>query len=238
MTLKRLVLFDIDGTLLWPDGAGRASMKAALEHVYGTAGPIETYRFGGRTDRQTVRTLLQEAGLSPEQIWDRFEQVGPAMEIALRKALQENRHNIRPCPGAIDLIEVLSAHEDVLLGLVTGNFCQTAPIKLSAAGFDPAVFRVGAYGDEAEARTELPPRAIKRAMQLTGASFRGTQIFVVGDTPDDVLCGHAVGAQSIAVMTGWVERSVLEVHRPDYIFDDLCDAQKVLDTIMAPMGID
>ncbi|MBN1313791.1 MAG: HAD family hydrolase [Anaerolineae bacterium] len=238
MALKRLVLFDIDGTLLWPDGIGRVSMKSALEQVYGTAGPIGEYRFAGYTDRRTARMLLQEAGLPPEQIWDRFEMLGPAMEAALREALRSNRHDIRPCPGAIRMIDMLASREDVVLGLVTGNLRHTAPIKLAAAGFDPLVFRVGAYGEEAEARAELPLRAIERARQLTGVSFRGAQVVIIGDTPDDVLCGRGVGARSIAVMTGWVERAALEAQCPDYIFDDLSNAQILLDAIMAPTEVD
>jgi phosphoglycolate phosphatase len=233
--LTRLVLFDIDGTLLWPDGAGRVSMKIALEQIYGTAGPIETYKFAGYTDRRTVATLMGEAGLSQEQIWDRFGQVGPVMEAALHELLRENRHNIRPCPGAIDLVETLAEREDILVGLVTGNLQATAAIKLAAAGFEPSLFRVGAYGDEAEARAELPPRAVERARQMTGVSFKGGQIVIIGDTPDDVLCARSVGARSMAVMTGWVERPSMEAMNPTIIFDDLSNTQAVLDVIMAPI---
>jgi phosphoglycolate phosphatase-like HAD superfamily hydrolase len=238
MKLKRLVLFDIDGTLLWPDGAGTASMRAALEQIYGTAGPIDTCRFGGYTDRHIVGTLMRQAGLSAQQIWSQFEQLGPVMETALREAIHANQHDIRSCPGAIEMVDVLTIRKDVVLGLVTGNLRQTAPVKLSAAGFDPSVFQVGAYGDEAEARAELPPKAIERARQLTGVSFRGAQTVIIGDTPNDVLCGRDVGARSIAVMTGWVERPTLEAHSPDYIFDDLSNTRQVLDAIMTPVSED
>ncbi len=231
--LNRLVLFDIDGTLLWPDGAGKASMRLALEQVYGTAGPIETYKFAGCTDRLTVGTLLREAGLPPEQIWDRFDQLGPAMESALHMLLQEKRHHIRPCPGALELVDALADHKNVLVGLVTGNLRPTAAVKLSAAGFDPALFRVGAYGDEAEARDDLPPRAVERARQLTGVSFKGKQVVIIGDTPDDMHCGRSIGARNIAVMTGWVERPAMEALHPDTIFDDLSNTQAVHAAIMA-----
>jgi phosphoglycolate phosphatase len=234
---KRLILFDIDGTLLWPDGAGRASMKMALEQIYGTAGSIETYKFAGYTDRRTVTTLMSQVGLSQKQIWDRFDALGPVMEASLRELLRENRHTIRPCPGAIELVAALAAREDVLVGLVTGNLPGTAATKLSAAGFEPSVFRVGAYGDEAEERIDLPPRAVERAQQLTGIRFSGKQIVIIGDTPDDVRCGYGVGARSIAVMTGWVERSAIEAMRPDAILDDLSDAQIVMDAIMAPIDV-
>lgn len=237
-TPTRLVLFDIDGTLLWPDGAGKASMKLALEQVYGTAGPIDTYKFAGCTDRLTVGTLLREAGLLPEHIRDRFDQLGPVMEAALHALLQEKRHHIRPCPGALELVDALADREDVLVGLVTGNLRPTAAVKLSAAGFDPALFRVGAYGDEAEARADLPPQAVERARQLTGVSFKGRQIVIIGDTPDDMRCGRSVGARSMAVMTGWVDRPTMEALYPDYIFDDLSDTRRVLGAIMAPVEDD
>lgn len=234
-TLNRLVLFDIDGTLLWPDGAGKASMQLALEQVYGTAGPIDTYKFAGCTDRLTVSTLLRDAGLTPEQIWDRFDQVGPAMEAALRVLLREKRHHIRPCPGTLELVDALADRKDVLVGLVTGNLRPTAAIKLREAGFDPELFRVGAYGDEAEARADLPPRAIERARQLMGVSFKRGQVVIIGDTPDDMRCGRSVGARSMAVMTGWVDRPLMEALHPDVIFDDLSDTQAVIDTITAPL---
>lgn len=236
--LNRLVLFDIDGTLLWPDGAGKASMRLALEQVYGTAGPIETYKFAGYTDRRTVGRLLLDAGLPPEHIWARFEQLGPAMESALRSLLHDRQHDIRPCPGALELVDALARHPAALVGLVTGNLQLTAALKLQAAGFDPVVFRVGAYGDEAESRDDLPPRAIERARQLTGVSFKGGQVVIIGDTPDDMRCGRGVGARSMAVMTGWVDRPVMEALHPDILFDDLSDTQAVIDAIMQPVSDD
>jgi phosphoglycolate phosphatase-like HAD superfamily hydrolase len=91
----RLVLFDIDGTLLWPDGAGRASMKIALREVYGTAGAIDCYQFAGHTDRETVARLMGEAGIPSEVIWERFDLLAPAITAALVHLVQEKRHNIR-----------------------------------------------------------------------------------------------------------------------------------------------
>ena len=159
-TPTRLVLFDIDGTLLLPDGAGRASLKAALEKVYGTAGSADTFSLAGSLDRGTVRLLMAEAGIEEAVIWERFEEVGRVMEANLRECIAARLHNVQALPGTHELVNALHEHDDVLLGLLTGNFRATAFVKLEAAGFDPAMFQVGAFGHEAEQRGELVPLAI------------------------------------------------------------------------------
>lgn len=238
MTARRLVLFDIDGTLLWPDGAGRASMKIALEAVYGTAGDIDSYQFAGHTDRETVAALMSRAGIMDEVIWERFGEVGVQMGEVLARLVGERRHNIRSCPGALALVSRLAAHKDVLMGLLTGNMPQTAPIKLKAAGFDPALFRVGAFGDESKTRADLPASAVRRAMDSTGVDYRGGQVVIIGDTPADITCGREVGARSIAVATGWTPREALARLGPAALFDDLADTAAVLEVIFAQVEED
>lgn len=232
--LKRLVLFDIDGTLLWPDRAGRDAMSASLERVYGTAGSIDGFRFKGRTDRAIVHALMRAAGLPEETITARFGQIRTVMVEEMNRRLEAGLHDVRPCPGAHALVASLASRDDVLLGLLTGNFKETAHIKLGAAGFDPASFRLGAYGDESESRADLPPLAVGRAADLTGVHFQSKQIVIIGDTADDVTCGRGVGARSIAVMTGWSERAEIEDAFPDYLFNDLVDTQAVLKAILSP----
>ncbi len=234
--MKRLVLFDIDGTLLWPNGAGRESLKAALLEVYGTAGEIDSHAFAGKTDRRNVREILSTANLPESLIWDRFARLEPVMEATLRQRVAQGLHNLNACPGTHDLIHALSLRGDVLLGLLTGNFPKTAAAKLEAAAFDPNLFRVGAYGSEAENRADLPALALERATQLTGHRLVGPQVVIVGDTPDDVTCGRGIGARSLAVMTGWCTCEALEAAQPDYLFDDLSDTQAVLDAIFAPLA--
>jgi phosphoglycolate phosphatase len=234
MPYKRLVLFDIDGTLLWPDGAGRAALKVALERVYGSAGPIDGFRFGGKTDRWLVGELLEQAGIDPSVIGIGYERALHLMEDELRRRLERGDHDVQPCPGALALVERLAAHGDVLVGLLTGNYQGTAALKLRAGGFDPSRFRVGAYGHESLDRGSLPALAVTRAADLTGMHFHGQQVVIVGDTPDDVTCGLEIGARSIAVLTGWVERPEMEVVNPHYLFEDLSDTEAVLDAIFAP----
>ncbi len=233
MLPRHLVLFDIDGTLLLPDGAGRAALKAALLQVYGTAGAADTFALGGSLDRRTVRTLMTEAGVADAVIWARFAELERVMAADLRKRIAAGMHQVRPCPGAQALLDELSRRQDVLLGLITGNFRSTAEVKLEAAGFDPARFRVGAFGDEAEERSDLPPLAVARAYAATGVAFTGQQVTIIGDTVSDILCGRTVGARSIAVMTGWARPEELVAAQPDYLFADLTDLQGVLEAILA-----
>lgn len=233
MTLEYLVLFDIDGTLLWPDGAGRAAMQAALEQVYGTAGPIDAYRFGGRTDRQIVRDLMLEAGLAPEIIWARFDAFAQALADETRARLSNGRHHVRACTGGPELVAALDARHDVLPGLLTGNLETTARLKLAAAGYDPTLFRVGAFGGESTERSELAALAVHRAREQW-APFEGPRIVVVGDTPADIRCGEALGVRTIGVLTGWNSRAELEDAGADVIFDDLSDTAAVLTAMLVP----
>jgi len=233
-SLEYLVLFDIDGTLLHPDGAGRASLALSLEQVYGTAGDAHSFSLAGSLDRNTVRVLMTQAGISEEAIWARFEELGRVMERHLHERIQAQLHHVHPCPGAHALIETLRQRDDLMLGLITGNFAGTAAIKLAAAGFDPGVFRVGAFGHEADAREELPSLAVERAEALTGHLFGGKRVVIIGDTPSDVTCGQRLGARSIAVLTGWSSREELQAAEPDYLFDDLADNDVILSAILAP----
>jgi phosphoglycolate phosphatase len=230
----RLVLFDIDGTLLWSDGSGRAAMEAALKRVYGTAGPIEDYYFGGHTDREAVKDLLIAEGLDEQTIWENFDQLRLVLEAELIDYIDRGQYHLRPCPGAPELVQAATDCEGILVGLLTGNIGSTAAIKLETAGYDVGLFQVGAYGDESVARAELLYLAVERAYNLTGYQFRGKQIVVLGDTPADVTCGLKLGVRSIAVLTGYHNRVELTLSDPDFLFDDLRDTRQVLEAIFAP----
>src|SRR5947209_4567116 len=201
----KLVLFDIDGTLLWTDGAGRRAIQRALVDEAGTAGPIETYRFDGKTDPQIVRDLLSLAGHSGAENPTVIQAVCRRYVEHLRTELERPTQATRLMVGIADLLAALEPHETqgrALVGLLTGNVAPGAALKLRSAGLDPARFRVGAYGSDSARRAELPAVAAGRAAALTGATFTGSDVIIVGDTPDDVACGGPIGARSLAVATG------------------------------------
>jgi phosphoglycolate phosphatase len=231
----RLILFDIDGTLVWADGAGRAAMKAALLRVYGTAGTVDTYDLGGRTIKEIVRDVMSEAGLPPDVIWDKFGQYCKALTDDFQQRIRSNGHNIQPCPGAIELVSTLAARSDIVVGLLTGNLQTVSMLKLGAAGFDINWFRVGSYGDKSDVRSDLLPLALEQAAMLTGARLAGKQVVIVGDTAIDVTCGQSIGARSIGVLTGGGTQAELLSAGADYVFRDLADIQDVLKAIYDPV---
>jgi phosphoglycolate phosphatase-like HAD superfamily hydrolase len=214
-----LILFDIDGTLLWPQGAGRESTRAAMREVFGGEGGLDNHHFGGKTDWFTLTELLRESGYTAQEIGRRMPEYEQA--IARHLAGMIGDFPIAPCPGALDLTRQLVAHNSLLLGIITGNVSTTAPLKLRAAGFDPAWFAVGAYGSESTDRNDLPFLALERAERLRGHPIAAQSVIVVGDTPADVACARAVGAVAVAVGTGFSNRESLEATRPDYLLDDL-----------------
>jgi phosphoglycolate phosphatase len=233
----KLVLFDIDGTLIWPDGAGREAMRHALTEVFGTSGPIDSLRMDGKTDRKILTELLTTAGLDQSTIETGLSACFEAMARHLPRITHQRQ--MRICPGVPALLVRLSTHPDVLLGLLTGNLEATSPIKLRAVGLDPNLFRVGAYGDRHTNRSQLPAVAIARARALIGASipwaggtFLGKDVVIIGDTPTDVTCGQHLGVTAIGVATGRYPPEALSAAGADYVFPDLTDTDAVIQAIL------
>jgi phosphoglycolate phosphatase-like HAD superfamily hydrolase len=215
----KLILFDIDGTLVWTRGAGRESTRLAMLEVFGTVGALVDHKFGGKTDWQTLIELLHVAGFSYDEIERRMPAYNAAMERGLSSIIHQ--YDVQPCPGAIALVESLRRRPDVGLGLVTGNVVSTAPIKLRAAGFDPAWFPVGAYGSEALERDNLPALAVARAVEYYRYSFTPSEVIVIGDTLADITCARALGAVAVAVETGFAQPGDLD--GADYRLKDLTE---------------
>ena len=232
----KLVLFDIDGTLLWTDGAGRRAIQRALVDEAGTAGPIDTYRFDGKTDPQIVQDLLSLAGHAGAENASVIRAVCRRYVDHLRTELERPAQTTRLMVGIADLLAALEPHEAgrrALVGLLTGNVAPGADLKLRSAGLDPARFCVGAYGSDSARRADLPAVAAARATALTGASFAGSDVLIVGDTPDDVACGRPIGARSLAVATGSYGVAELRATGAAYVFETLANTALVLDAIFA-----
>lgn len=213
-----LVLFDIDGTLLWPKGVGRESTRRAMREVFGTEAAIDHHNFGGKTDWFTLHELLSEQGYTE----NRIGQMMPVYEQAIARHLTEiiSSFPVQPCPGALELVAELR-RRGLLLGVLTGNVSTTAPVKLRAAGFDPSWFPIGAYGSEAADRNLLPFLALERTRQLLRQPIMPEQVVIVGDTPADVACARALGGIAVAVLTGFSTREAIAEAAPDYVLDDL-----------------
>ena len=232
----RLILFDIDGTILLTDGAGRRAIHRALVEEMGTAGPIDTYRFDGKTDPQIVRELLTHAGHPDAGRADRVQAVCDRYVGLLETELSRPSHQTRLMAGVTTLLAALSEREaqrHALVGLLTGNVERGAALKLRSAGIAPTRFALGAYGSDAAHRPELPDIARRRAEALLGTPLSGHDVVIVGDTPDDVACARPIGARTVAVATGGYDQAALRAAGATYVFGDLSDTGAVLDALLA-----
>jgi phosphoglycolate phosphatase-like HAD superfamily hydrolase len=231
----RLILFDIDGTLLWTNGAGRRAIRRALVDEMGTAGPIEQYRFDGKTDPQIVRELMTLAGHPEADAEERIAAVCRRYVALLTTELQQPPRNMRLLPGVQELLAALEPHESAgraLVGLLTGNLEGGAVLKLGAVGLDPARFAIGAYGSDSARRPDLPAIAAERAARRTGNRFAGADIVIVGDTPDDIACGRPIGARVVAVATGSYSVAQLRAAGASHALENLTDTQAVTDALL------
>jgi phosphoglycolate phosphatase-like HAD superfamily hydrolase len=228
----RLVLFDIDGTLLWSDGAGRRAIHRALIELFGQTGPAD-HRFDGKTDPQIVRELMRVVGHDEAIIDERMDALFARYVECLREELADPTHRAAPLPGVTSLLAALEQREDITLGLLTGNLIEGARAKLQAVGIDPDLFVVGAYGTDHESRPELPAIAQRRARERLGIDVAGSDVVIIGDTPADVECGRGIGARAIGVGTGRYSTDVLAAHGAAAVFEDLSDTQAVIRVILA-----
>ena len=222
----RLILFDIDGTILVARGAGRRALALALEAVYGTAGSLHSYDLRGATDPRIVFDVMEGAGLGREMVRARLDDCFEAYARGLAAEIGDGA-NVVTLPGITDLVQRLHADADVLLGLLTGDIEAGARIKLEPTGLSP-YFRLGAYGSDHLDRRQLPSLAARRAHALVGVPFAPEQVVVIGDTPRDIECARHFGAVAVAVATGQFTRAALEAERPDLLFDDFADVEDAL----------
>lgn len=228
--MTRVVLFDIDGTLLASGGLGRRSMEAALLTHFGTIGPSH-YRYDGKTDRQIVRESMRHAGFSDADIDARLPSLLADYLVGLERTITSGAHDVRTHAGIPALLDALEARDDVLLGLLTGNVAPGAALKLRASGLAPERFLVGAYGSDHEDRPALPAIAQRRAVELLGRAVDGASVVIVGDTPADVQCGRGIGARAVAVATGHFSVADLAEHKPHAVLEDFSDLEASLEAI-------
>lgn len=230
---RRLVLFDIDGTIIGGGGIwGRAFLDAVHQVLPGFE--IPSFSFGGRTDGWILRECLRPFAYDP----DRFLEVsGKILRTYLDLARERSKEAplLEPLPGVRALVEALHEHPEAELALLTGNVREGAYLKLDRAGLHPYFHeRPGAFGDDHWDRYELPAIAVERAFESTGRRFEGKEIVIIGDTVHDVLCGRSLGVRTIAVGTGnRVCQVELQAQSPDFYFETLADTERALKAILS-----
>ena len=228
--MKRLILFDIDGTLVWGGPAKEAFTEALIE-VYGTTGPVNLVSFAGRTDPQIARELLRKAGLDDARIDEGLPRLWTLYPRELERRLPAKP--VAALAGVRELLAVLEEREEVAMGLVTGNIREGARLKLGSAGLAADAFPAGGFGCDRESRNHLPAVAVGRAEQVWGVRFPPESVVVVGDTPLDVECGRHFGARTFAVATGHFSAADLEATGADHVATDLTRTRDVVEVLTA-----
>ncbi len=217
--MMRVILFDIDGTLLISRGIGREAKRRAMQECFGQTGDLDSHIFGGKTDWGILADLLAPHGHSASDIGRDM----PTYEATMARHMREisGAYTAEPCPHAMELVQALRGRDDTLIGLVTGNTSMTAAIKLEMAGYASDWFVVGAYGNESPNRDDLTRLARQRAGAHLGRDLNGAELIVIGDTPADIQAARAIDAVAVAVCTGYAERDSLIASDPDFLLADL-----------------
>jgi phosphoglycolate phosphatase-like HAD superfamily hydrolase len=239
-TMRKLVLFDIDGTLVLTGGAGIRAMNRACEELVGHPHALEGIPVAGRTDRIILSDVVARAGHSLddgllEQLRDRYidnlrVEIEKPGKVQSFESLGARGGVKAVMPGIRELLDILEQREDVFLGLLTGNFEAGARIKLEH--FDLwRYFPCGAFGDDAADRNELVPFAIERARRCGLPDIAAANILVVGDTPHDVACARAAGAIPVGVATGGFTSAQLRESGADVVFENLSAHREFLKLI-------
>jgi phosphoglycolate phosphatase len=222
MAERRLLLWDIDGTLISTGAAGhRAIGRATAEQFEG--GNLDGVEIAGRTDTGIAHQILEKYAAPVTD-----ENVNSLLDLYVRLLGEElPRRQGHVLPGVLELLQRSAQQPDTALGLLTGNLERGAKLKLEHYQLWQ-FFAFGAFSDDHHDRNELGTFALSRAFEATGMNFAGSQVDVIGDTGHDVACGKAFGARTIAVATGSWSREQLAEHRPDFLFDDLSNVDEVI----------
>jgi phosphoglycolate phosphatase len=213
----KLLLFDVDGTLLKSCGASLRAMTTAARRWFGPAFSLEEVDRNGRLDPDIIKASLDLNGV---------QATAGQLDAFRESYLEELRAGVatsRILPGVSGLLAGLRAVEGVLLGLVTGNYAEAARIKLEAVRIDPSWFVANGFGEQAATRSRLVRRAMETAASLARRPIAGRDVIVIGDTPRDVESAKAAGCRALAVATGNYPRDVLESTGADLVLDDLAD---------------
>lgn len=224
--MAKLLLFDVDQTILSTMGGDRKALNIAFQERFGIPDGFEAIDFAARMDLVIVGEAFRKwgvDGLEEPETMARFKDAYfRHLEVVLAGWTRG-----RVCPGVRTLLESLLPRDDVHLGLVTGNFRESAFIKLRRYGFHQ-FFAEGGFGGDFEERSRVVALGIERCQQLQGLEYPRDDIYVIGDSPRDILAGQANGVNTVAVATGFSTQEELGGYNPTHLFADLSDTEAVL----------
>ncbi len=224
---RKLLLWDIDGTILHTGKAGETALGRAMEKLYGINRGLQGLEIAGRTDKWIVEQLLGRDG-KPNGL----AEVGQFLDVYVELLADElPRRNGGLHPGVLGILEEAHQRPELVQALLTGNIEKGARLKLTRYGVNH-FFDFGAFADDSSIRNELGPHAKRRAEEKHGEDFSPERIFVIGDTPHDVACARAIGAKAIAVATGSFTKRQLKDCGADAVFTDLAHPKAFFDLLI------
>ena len=218
---RKLLLWDIDGTILHTGKAGETALGHAMETLHGLAKGLQGLEIAGRTDKWIVEQLLAREGLAHGE-----REIARFLDVYVERLAEElPRRQGGLHPGVLGILEEAHRRPDLVQGLLTGNIEKGARLKLSRYGVNH-FFEFGAFADDSPVRNELGPHAKRRARDRHGEEFPPERIYIIGDTPHDVACARAIGAKAIAVATGSFSVEQLRACGADAVFSDFGQPQR------------
>lgn len=228
--MLKLILFDIDETMLASDGVGRRALCRALSEVSGQEIDSSAVLLSGKTDPQICQEILQANGLSLAELEGGLPLIYQTYLPYLEREIAQSQ-SFRLHTGVEALLNALANHEDTYLALLTGNIEAGARLKLAPFSVN-RFFQTGAYGCDSADRMLLPEIATRRASALFDIQVQPQEVVIIGDSVNDVRCAQGFGARSVAVTTGKTPRDEIEAVNPDYLFPSLADTQAVLKALL------
>ncbi len=227
MNSHKLLLFDIDGTLvLYTDDFPHRMFEEMTEHFFGKPVSLDAYRFSGKTDKLIISEVAALAGITETELSAREPEIVEWIPLRLEEHLDDSTFEL--LPNVRPVLEELSARPDTTLALLTGNLPRCAELKLDQ--FDlMRYFEFGAFGIESRDRNDLGPIALKKFEHSKG--FAPADVVIIGDALPDVHVAKHIDARVLVTLTGRTTRDEIVPHEPDHIFDDLSDTQAVLKAI-------
>lgn len=229
MPNHKLLLFDIDGTLLNSGGAGKRAMNIAFAAIWGIRDALEGVDLAGRTDEEIFRNALKKCHLefSSEALTNFKNQYFAILPDEIHYRSPEKFLY----PGVVELLSEIRQQPMLVCGLLTGNWQQSAGIKLSALGIQD-FFELGAYADDSADRNQLVPFALARLHQSRGYSLDPGSVYVIGDTPFDVACAHRHNAIAVAVASSSYNLEQLRATQPDFLLENLSNTNQVMNIFL------
>jgi phosphoglycolate phosphatase len=224
----KVLLFDIDGTLVLTGGAGLRAMNEAFLMLYKIKDAFRKVNLTGRTDTSIIRDALEDNNLPFSREAElEFRELYYKLIVSEIEVPNQNKFLM---PGIKELLAELEKRVGIYLGLLTGNWENSGRTKLGHFEIEK-YFSFGAFADDSENRNELLPYAVKRFEKKYNRSPKPEQVYVIGDTPSDINCAKPHNAISVAVGAAKYSVEELSEYKPDFLFENLADVESVLEVI-------